>query len=670
MTRRAAGAGKRTGTGPAARRRLLLIGFLVVSGVLLGRAFHLAIVQGGIWRERAVAQHGDTLNVPAPRGSIYDRNGIPLAGTQEVFRIAIAPRELRDRDQLIEQLRRHSRLSGAQLRGVTEPSRRWVVLPGVYPASVREALDEVPGVYFEAVLQRFYPHGAVAMELLGMVGADGAAQGGLELELDTVLRGAPGRSMVRRDSRGRMLPGAMLRTREPVPGRDVHLTLDLALQEIAEGALAQAVVQMSAQGGELLLADPATGEILAAASRAADRRARSWRAVTEPYEPGSTLKPFIVAALLTLGRAQLEDSVFAENGRYRLPGRVLSDVHGYGMLSLADALRKSSNIAIAKLAMRLEPAEQYLALRDFGFGVPTGVSYPSESGGLLRRPARWSRMSQTSLAIGYELNVTPLQMAMAYGAIANGGLLLEPRLVREVRGRDGSVVAPFTPRAVRRALPARVAAQLREVLEGAVTDGTARAAALGPFSVAGKTGTTRIAATRGYRAGAYYASFAGFFPAEDPQLVFLVKLDEPRGEYYGGLAAAPVIRVALEAALAAHRTPLDRRAVATPAPILPEGGELRPAALLPRPEAGGATRAAPHRVALRRPGSRRAPAAARARVQVPDTEGLAVRDAVRLLHGAGFHVQVHGRGRVRITWPLAGAEARAGSLVEITAGGA
>jgi cell division protein FtsI (penicillin-binding protein 3) len=407
VKRRDARALPRAGTGPAARRRLLLIGFLVASAVLLGRAFQVSVWQGGSWRERAIAQHGDTLNVPAPRGSIYDRNGVPLAGTLEVFQVALAPRELQEREQVIERLREHSALSVRQLRRATDPRRTWVPLPGVYPASAREALSDLPGVYFETVLQRFYPHGTLALELLGAVGTDGAAQGGLELELDSVLRGTSGRSMVRRDSRGRPLPGAMLRTREPVAGRDVHLTLDLALQEIAEGAIRQAVEQMHARGGELLLADPATGEILAAASRGADRRARSWRAVTEPYEPGSTLKPFTVAGLLALGHAGLDDSVFAEHGRYRLPGRVLNDVHGYGMISLEDALRKSSNIAIAKLAMRLEPAEHYGVLRDFGFGAPTGVAYPSESGGLLRRPARWSRMSQTSLAIGYEVSVTP-----------------------------------------------------------------------------------------------------------------------------------------------------------------------------------------------------------------------------------------------------------------------
>jgi cell division protein FtsI/penicillin-binding protein 2 len=435
----------------------------------------------------------------------------------------------------------------------------------------------------------------------------------------------------------------MLRTREPVPGGDVVVTLDLGLQEIAESALRRAVAQMQARGGELLLANPNTGEILAAASQRGSTRSFSWRAVNEPYEPGSTLKPFTVAGLLALERVTLADSVHAENGMYRVPGRrrPITDVHPYGMLSVADALRKSSNVALVKL-----------------------------SGGLLRRPARWSSQSQASLAMGYEINVTPLQMTMAYGAIANGGLLLEPRLVREVRARDGRDRQIFGPRAVRRALPEWVAAELRAVLEGAVTDGTAQQAALGPFAVAGKTGTAKISAGpgAGYRAGAYYASFAGFFPAAEPQLVFLVKIDEPQGPYYGGVVAAPVIREALEAALAALNTPLDRRAVATPAPLLPDSGEVRIAALLP-PVSMEPTLVTPgsRRVELRKAQTQTVPAGP-PRV-VPSTAGLPLRDAVRALHAAGLRVRVNGRGRVRQSWPEPGDTVGVGTVVRLTGEG-
>ncbi|NJD11352.1 MAG: PASTA domain-containing protein [Gemmatimonadetes bacterium] len=657
---------------PAGRRRLLLGVFLLVTMAGVGRAFQIQVLEGGKWRAQAVAQHGDTLRLPAPRGTMYDRNGIPLAATQEVYRVAIAPREVADTARVLRLLQEHCARGARAAERRLLAKRRGVPVPGQYPVSVREALDHTRGIYFESTLSRFYPHGALALSVLGAVGGDGEGQSGLELELDSILRGRPGRATVRRDAEGNALPGAMLRTHEPEPGRDVYLTLDLGLQEIAEAALEQAVSAMDARGGELLLADPNNGEILAAASRRGTARAFTWRAVNEPYEPGSTLKPFTVAGLLALGRVTLADSVFAEDGSYEYPGRrrPITDVHPYGMLSVADALRKSSNIALVKLATRLSPSEHYRLLRDFGFGSPTGVTYPSESAGHLFRLERWTRQSQPSLAMGYEISVTPLQMAMAYGAIANGGLLLEPRLVREVRGRDGLTQYVLEPRAVRRAVPARVAAELRTVLEGAVTDGTAQQAALGPFAVAGKTGTAKISAGpgAGYQPGAYYASFAGFFPAQDPQLVFLVKIDEPHGAYYGGVVAAPVIRVALEAALAARATPLDRRAVALPAPLLPGGGEVRYAAVLPAPREPAVVTPVTRRGELRRP---QAPAAPAGPPRVgPDVAGLPLRDAVRTLHAAGLRVRVAGHGRVRASVPAPGDTVRAGTVVRVEAEGA
>ncbi|HEX6306747.1 MAG TPA: penicillin-binding transpeptidase domain-containing protein [Longimicrobiales bacterium] len=639
------------------RRRILLAGVLLSAALASGRAFHLGAIEGASWRTRALAQQGDTLTLQAPRGTIYDRDGIPLAASQEVFSIAIAPREIADRDRVVSLLVKHVETTKAVARRVTDRKRTWVVLPGRYGAAVRDALDGVPGIHFEAVQQRFHPNDDVARELLGPVRLDGVAQGGLELELDSILSGRPGRAIVRRDSRGRPLPGSMLRVVEPTPGRDVYLTVDYDLQAIAEAALADAVARNSARGGELVMADPQTGEILAAVSRRRAGRARNWRGVTEPYEPGSTLKPFSVAALLSLGRATLGDSVFGEEGEYeRLR---LTDSHPHGWMTLSEALRESSNIGIAKLAERLAPSEQYVALRDFGFGTPTGIAYPSESSGVLRRPENWSATSASRLAIGYEISVTPLQMAMGYGAIANGGQLLAPRLVREVRSRDGRVEQTFEPLVVRRVIPQQVADAIREVLVAAVEDGTGRAAALGPFELAGKTGTARIAENGRYRTGAYTASFAGFFPAADPQLVLIVKLEEPGGgRYYGAQAAAPVTRATLEAALAARSTPID------PAPIA-RAASLTAAIARSRPAADRAATSVARIAAPLRP---IAPATEDAELRVvPDVTGLPMRDGVRLLHEAGFRLRVEGRGRVVRTIPAAGAAARGTPVVRVIA---
>jgi cell division protein FtsI (penicillin-binding protein 3) len=649
---------KRTSGRAPVRRRVLLTGVLLSALLAVARAFQLGVVESERYRAQALNQQGDTLSLPAPRGTIYDRHGLPLAASREVFSVAVAPREIRDAAQVTALLREHLGVTREQAARYVDTDRSWIPLPGRFGPEVREALDGVGGLHFERVLQRFYPNGDVARELLGPVRIDGVALGGLELEYDSVLNGRPGLAVVRRDARGRAVPGAMVRAVEPVPGRDVYLTLDYDLQEIAEHALADALTRTGAAGGELLLTDPSTGDVLAAVSRSGTGRSRNWRAVTEPYEPGSTIKPFTVAALLRLQRARFGDSIYAEQGRYALHGRVLSDVKAHGWLTLEEALRQSSNIALAKAAQRLEPHEHYLALRDFGFGSPTGVVYPSESGGRLRRPAQWSRQSPASLAIGYELSVTPLQMAMAYGALANGGRLLEPRLVREVRSRDGRVERSYEPRMVRRVIPADVAEDLRQVLVGAVEDGTGSAAAIGAFAVAGKTGTVRIAQAGGYRVGAYYASFVGFFPADNPQLVIVVKLDEPHtrydgagGGYYGGSTAAPVTRATLEAALAARSTPLDRSVMAKPAALAAPAEIVQPVRGLPR---------VVHLV-----GSTSAPQVERAPYLLPDVTGMPMRDGVRRLHTAGFRLRLEGSGRVVGTVPEPGAEVAPGVVVRV-----
>ena len=652
-------AARASGRSPEVRRRILLAGVLLSAALASGRAFQLGAMQGESWRARALDQQGDTLNLEAPRGTIYDRDGVPLAASHEVFSVAIAPREIADRDGVMSLLVRHLDATKAEARRYTDGRRSWVVLPGRYGLDVRDALDGHPGIHFESVQRRFYPNGGVARELLGPVRLDGVAQGGIEMEFDSVLNGRPGRAVVRRDSRGRTLPGAMLRAIEPVAGRDVYLTIDYDLQEIAETALADAISTNRARGGELVMADPRTGEILAAVSRGSDGRASNWRGVMVPYEPGSTMKPFTVAALLSLGRATLRDSVFGEDGFFERLS--LSDTHAHEWMTLGDALRESSNIGVAKMAERMERSEQYLALRGFGFGSPTGVAYPTESGGRLPRTARWSWSSPSRLSIGYEIAVTPLQMAMAYAALANGGLLLEPRLVREVRSRDGRMEQVFEPRVVRRVIPQQVADQIRDVLVDAVDFGTGRQAALASFRVAGKTGTARIAENGRYRPGAYTASFAGFFPADDPQLVFIVKLDEPAGEYYGGLAAAPVTRATLEAALATRNTPIDRSAIARSvqaATVTP------PAPAAARPSGSGVVQLASSRTVTT---SAQQSLETDVRV-IPDVSGMALRDGVRRLHEAGFRLHLEGSGRVMRTVPAAGVEAAAGSVIRVVAG--
>lgn len=642
------------------RRRRVMLGLLLLGGgILLARGFQVQVVQAAEWDGRADRQHQEGLALPAPRGTLYDRTGVPLATTRERIRVAVAPREVRDPDAVAAALRETLQLNAPAVRRALDGSRRWVVLPARYDPAVRKPLEGLTGVYLERELERFHPHGHLGRELLGALSPDGRALSGLELELDSLLRGEPGYAVVRRDGRGAPIPGALIPVSEPRAGMDVHLTLDMGLQDIAEQALRRTISEQGAAGGDLIFVDPRTGEVLAAASRR-EGSAHHWRGVTDPYEPGSTLKPFLMAALLDGGLATLEDSVFGERGHMQMGRRTISDVQAHGWLTAAEVLRYSSNVGMVKLAARLDPEAQYRVLRDFGFGTPTGVGYPSESGGRLTRPAGWSALSPASIAMGYELSVTPLQMTMAYGALANGGRLLEPRLVREVRSADGRWVERSRPREVRRVVTSRTALAVSEVLADVVQEGTGRRAGLGEFAVAGKTGTARVFENGRYRTDAYTASFAGFFPARDPQLVFLVKLD--RGSQYGGAVAAPVTRATLAAALAARATPLDRRAMAH---LIPPASDDEPIAGV------GAGRWLPptrgpyvFRVAAGPP----RPAPATEQGTVPDVRGTSVRDAAAALHAAGFRVHVEGAGQVRSTNPGAGSVAARGSVVRLTVG--
>lgn len=638
------------------RRRRLMLAVLLLGGVaLVGRGFQVQVLEAAQWGTQAERQQREQVALPAARGAIFDRNGVPLATTREMIRVSTAPREIRDRPGVRAALREALGLPASVADRALDTDRRWVVLPGRYEPTVRATLEGLPGVYLERTLERFHPHGDVALEIVGRTTAEGEPLGGIELEMDSLLAGRDGYAVMRRDAAGEAIPGALIPVQEPRPGNNVYLTLDLGLQEIAEGALRAAIDEHDAEGGDLIFADPRTGEILASASIRADGT-RLWRSATDPYEPGSTIKPFNMAALLERGLVSLDDSVFAENGYYLDGRRPIRDVERFGWLTASDVLRHSSNIGMVKLTERLTPSQHYATLRGFGFGSPTGVRYPSESGGRLGRPEAWSGYTQASLAMGYEVLVTPLQMTMAYGALANGGDLMEPRMVREVRRADGAVVWAPKPRTIRRAVSRETAAKLDDVLTEVVEQGTGRRAGLGEFRVAGKTGTAHVFEDGQYL-DIYTASFAGFFPARDPQLVFLVKLD--RGSEYGGSVAAPVTRATLTAALAARATPLDRRAVATavpdPAPVDPAAG---PSWLPPAPGpfyfrvAAGAPRRAPEPT----------------RTLVPDVRGASARDAAAALHAAGFEVRLDGVGRVRAMEPAPGRAGERGSTVRLTLG--
>lgn len=643
------------GIRPAAwRRRLLLAGWVFCAVAIVARAAQIQVIQADRWADRAADQQRGTMELPAPRGGIFDRWGTPLAVTRERVRVSIAGNEVRDPEALAERLvdvlgiSRRSAVRFASAEGWREID--------LFSPSVREELKGTRGVYLQPVFERYRPHRDLARGIVG-VEIDEEGRGGVEQAFDGVLRGEAGSQIVARDYLGQPIPGDEVVVQQPRSGGEVVTTIDTNLQEIAQAALLEAIEEHEALGGDVLITNPYTGEILALFSTQ-NGHTGALSAVNTSFEPGSTIKPFIAAGLLDNDLATMRDSVDVGNGRWEIEGRTLTDTHTEGWLSLRVALRESSNVGMAMLAQRMEPGVQYETLRDFGFGALTGVGLPGEISGTLRRPEAWSRQSGASLAIGYELAVTPLQMAMAYGALANGGVLMQPQLIKEVRAADGSVLERFEPLPIRRVVDESVAQEIGSALEDVVSEGTGSLAQLGSIRVAGKSGTARFSSNGRYVPGEYSSSFVGYFPADDPQLVVFVKLDRPQsGDYYGGAVAAPVTRATMEAALAAAPPSIDLTGIAEePRPTgfrwpvfsASAGHDI---ALPPVPEAW---------TEADRPDD-----GADGRIAVPDLTGRPAREAIRNLHRFGFRVSHVGSGEVERTIPAAGTRVLPGDTIRL-----
>jgi cell division protein FtsI (penicillin-binding protein 3) len=433
---------------------------------------------------------------------------------------------------------------------------------------------------------------------------------------------------------------------------------------------------MNAEGGDIVILDPHTGEIRAMASRRPDPRQTAATVLTEPFEPGSTFKPFMAAALIDRGRVTDTDSVDTGNGVLEVDGRKnpIRDDHFVGKAPLSVVLRWSSNIGIVKFSSRLTPREKYETIRDFGFGTPTGLPYPTESGGILRAPKSWSAQSPISLPMGYEVSVTPLQLALAYSTFANGGELVEPALVKQVIGPDGSVLYEHQRRVVRRVVSKATADKVRHMLLDVVDEGTAVEAAIDNFMLAGKTGTPRSTVHGHYVVGRYNPNFVGIFPADNPQYVIVVKMTAPQSSIYAAQTAAPVTKVILQAAVAARDAALDRAKLATSVhpksdtvitqlavnPSLEDSGLARRKAV---GTGDAVTPGVPFVVSLPAPPERPPRKSMRS---VPDVHGLVLRDAVRTLHSAGFKVQLaHGPSGAPATSPAAGELAPTGTVVRL-----
>src|SRR5688572_12391606 len=663
----------------ATRLRVVQGVLVAFGGALILRAGWVQLWQGERWERLAARQHYAWNALPAPRGEILDVGGVPLAQSEVRVRLNVAPQELKDTRRLARDLKRLG-VDAATIRRAVDRKRKWVEIPKAFMPSEVAVVSALPGVHAVPRVQRDYVPLDGMRPIVGRTNGEDVGQDGLELVLDSLLRGERGSTRALRDVRGKRYESLDAMTEPPRPGHAITLTVSYVMQDICDRALVDAAERLRISGGDIVVLEPSTGEIRCLSSWRESGRSAGSPALVEPFEPGSTLKPFIAGRMVEMERAKMDEVIETYGGKFKECNRTITDVHEADRLSLADVIRYSSNIGIARFTQRFSKRELYETLRDFGFGAPTGIAYPSETGGRLKEPREWSCPSQSSMATGYEISVTAVQLAAAYAAIANDGLLLVPTLVKEIRDADGETVYEHRPQVVRRVMQPKTARSLREVLASVVDSGTATDASLATFDLGGKSGTARRVANGRYVQGSYTSTFVGLFPARQPQYVVLVKLDNPQGAYYGGKTAAPVAKAVLQAAIAARDASLDRGGLASQrARYVPPGSELdRPRGRVvatgrvgsdePEPAPRYAlVDSTPVPPATRVTFDLRADtvkAQPREHVAVPDVRGLPVRVAARELHRAGLRVSFVSGAAFEVS-PPPGSMVAGGTLVRV-----
>jgi len=543
-------------TEAGAQLRIRVFGILFVLGFLLivSRAIHLQVVQAPALQKRADQQRQQVIRLAPQRGSIFDRNGDPLAVSLAADSLYADPAMIKDPAAVTAEIAPLLKMSKKDIQRLLSSKKRFVWLERKMDPEVAKKLRKkrISGLSFVTERKRYYPQASTASHVIGFTGLDPNGLEGIELEYDQQLQGEPGRLVSLRDARGRGLSSADQLVQGGVPGKNLHLTIDRSLQYIAEKELARVVSETKAVGGTVVVMEPASGRVLAMASQpdynpnkagrynAAKRRNR---AVTDMYEPGSTFKPFLLAGALEEGLVSPKTKIYCENGRYSVGGKTIRDHKKSKNLSLEEIVKFSSNIGFAKLGKAMEREKFHNYITSFGFGEPTGLDLPGEVKGMLRAPSRWFEIDLAAISFGQGLSVTSIQMATAMSAIANGGLLMEPFVVEKITDSEGVKIQKHVPDAKRRVISEKTAQTVRNMMVS-VTEpgGTGTRAAVPGYRVAGKTGTAQKVdlVTGGYSPDKRVSSFVGFVPADNPALVISVSVDEPQGKAYGGLLAAPV----------------------------------------------------------------------------------------------------------------------------------
>jgi cell division protein FtsI (penicillin-binding protein 3) len=706
--------GKETMSLSRSRFLILKLFFAIFFTVIFFRLVKIQVIDAGTYKDLARKQYERSFILPATRGNIFDRNGNVIVSNTILLSFAADPKIIGDRQDHVAEI--FARIFGKpfsfyleKMRETNEDqnTRRFVWLERrVTPEIARRIeAEKLEGIVVINEPKRLYHYDELAGALLGFTNIDNKGISGIEFQYDNDLKGFNGSVVMQRDGLGRVRPSADYPRREPINGKDIFLTIDVKYQAIVDEELKHGVEANKADGGCAVMVNPKTGEVLAMSVypginpndvnslNIADARNRI---VSDVFEPGSVFKVVTATAAYENNLVTPGSRFNAEHGKMKvsLGGnkfRFINDTHEYDYLTFQEAIEVSSDIVLAKVGKLLGGEKLYRKARDFGFGMITGIDLPGEVRGVLKKPIDhdWSGTTTQTMSYGYEIGATPLQIACAYAAVANKGVLMKPFVVAHIEDSDGETIAEQKPQTIRRVVSQKTLDQLLPAFEGVVERGTGKEVRINDVRIAGKTGTSRKYLDGKYRENNYTASFVGFFPVEDPQVVCLVMMDNPRARgYYGGSTSGPVFRAIAERVIMTSykfsRTAIAKEPAARGSIVVPDVRMLQ--SLLAKkmltnyglncqtfgkgnlvikqaPEPGKKVEK-DETVSLILNGE--SVASSDGMIAVPDVRGMSIRRAMNRLVSDEFEVKVQGSGVVTQQFPTAGERTRLGSSITLT----
>ena len=683
------------------RKRVTCL-FLLIAFIMAGlscRLLYLQFYRSNWLTENAIDQRVRDIPVEAKRGTIFDRNGKELGVSVSTESVYAIPAEIVDVEETAAKLAAILALDRDKLKEKLKKRQAFTWVKRKVDSETAKAVNmlALSGIGLTQENQRYYPNDNLAAHILGFTGIDSQGLDGVELTFDSYLKGRSGSIVVEYDARGQEIPYATHRFVKPVEGHNIYLTIDIVIQQIIERELEKVMQDTKAKAATIIAIEPHTGEILALANRPdynpnrfAEYAPKLWRniAVSNAYEPGSTFKIITTTAALGEKVVSLNERFF-DPGSIEVQGRTIHcwKDGGHGSETFQEVVENSCNVGFVNVGLRLGADSFYKYFDAFGLGKPTNIDLPGEANGIVINKSKVTPINIATMSMGQSIAVTPMQLVTAVAAVANDGQRLRPQIVREVRGNNGEIIRGFTPDIINQVVDTATAQEVKKVLESVVENGTGKNAYIEGFRIAGKTGTAQKVGEGGYMPGKYVASFVGFAPADNPQIVMVVIIDEPVGMYYGGQIAAPVFTGIMKDVLQylkiapqiTESNIIEKQETHTVVPsvinlLVPEAmQELKKAGLSARIEETG------ERVAdqIPKPGSRipkessvllytMTPRYGSSEITVPDCSGQSLREVADMLAEVGLRINPSGVGlKARSQQPLPGSKVLPGSDITV-----